>query len=491
MIFATVLGLAVIATLGFLGRRRSLNTNSGWSIGDRGMSSLTTFFLQAGAIFTSFTFLGMSGLTVLGGVSAAYLPAYLVIGYIGMFLLGPIVWKLGKVFNYHTNADMVGHQFSSPFLGRLVAFLAVVFFMPIVQVQIVGLGTMVSFGTGYKQAGTLSMIVATVLILLFVSWAGLRGVALTAYFKDVAMVVALVIILIGSLATYHAGDVMADVMTNAEKLLVVSPGTQTYGIVWFVSSVIISGIGLGAMTLPESWPAVLAANKSRAVSKNHIMLPLYTLATFIPIVLGFFAVSHLQINKGEENSAILTLASDSLPGWLMGLVIISGLACAIVPAAHCVLAIATLVSSNLTPTGISEERKLLVGRVSSGVILLLSLGLALSRPDLMANLYLLTYAGLAQLAPSNVLSVTRQKFVNARGLIAGLIVSETVVIVCAFGKIGIFGLNIGVVALVINIIVMLAVSAATGPAVRPAWPQDRGAARPSATRAPLIADLEA
>lgn len=491
MIIATILGLALIALLGLLGRRTVLDTNSGWSIGNRTMSSLTTFFLQAGAIFTSFTFLGMSGLTVLGGISAAYLPAYLVIGYIGMFLLGPAIWKLGKVFGYHTNADMVGHQFGSPALGRLVALLAVVFFTPIVQVQIVGLGTIVSFSTGMKQAGTLSMIVATVLVLAFVTTAGLRGVAVTAYFKDVAMVVALVIILAGTLATFHAGDLMGEVMTRAEHLTVIAPGTKTYGIAWFISSVVISGIGLGAMTLPESWPAVLSADRSRAVSKNHVLLPLYTLATFIPIVLGFFAVTQLQIHKGQENSAILTLAEQSLPGWLMGIVVISGLACAIVPAAHCVLAIATLVSSNLTPAGITEPRKLLVGRVASGLILLLSLGLALGRPDLMANLYLLTYAGLVQLAPANLLAVTRQRFVNAAGLIAGLVASELVVIGFTVGKVSVFGLNTGVVALVVNLVVMAVVSSVTGEARRPEAPDRQSPLPVAAAQRELVLDLDA
>ena len=175
MIVAAVIGILLVTFLAALGRRKSLDTHTGWSIGNRGMSSLTTFFLQAGAIFTSFTFLGMSGLTVLGGVSATYLPAYLILGYIGMFLIGPVVWKLGKVFNYHTNADLVGHQYRSPLLGKLVALVSVVSFVPIVHVQIVGLGTMVSFATGEKSAGNASMIIATILILLFVAYAGLRG----------------------------------------------------------------------------------------------------------------------------------------------------------------------------------------------------------------------------------------------------------------------------------------------------------------------------
>ncbi|WP_297009247.1 sodium:solute symporter [uncultured Corynebacterium sp.] len=470
MIVAAVIGILLVTVLAAMGRRQSLDTHTGWSIGNRGMSSLTTFFLQAGAIFTSFTFLGMSGLTVLGGVSATYMPAYLVLGYIGMFLIGPVVWKLGKVFSYHTNADMVGHQFRSPLLGKLVALVSVIFFVPIVQVQIVGLGTMVSFATGQKSAGNASMIVATVLILLFVGYAGLRGVASAAYFKDVAMVVALLVILFGVLVRYSGEWGLDGVMSEAGDMLTVDPGSQTYGIIWFVTSVIVSGIGLGGMTLPESWPAVLSANGSRAVSKNHVMLPLYTLATFVPIIIGFYAATHLEVGKGEENSAILTIAQDSLPGWLMGAVLIAGISCAIVPAAHCVLSIATLVSSNLTPAGTTDGRRLMVGKISAGVILLASLWLSLTRPDLMANLYLLTYAGLAQLAPANILSCTRSTLINARGLIAGLVVGEVIVIAYTIAGTNLWGVNNGVTGLVANLVVMVAVSLATGRAERPRFP---------------------
>lgn len=467
MIAAVVIGMILIAGLGLLGRRQTMDTHTGWSIGNRGMSSITTFFLQAGAIFTSFTFLGMSGLTVIGGVSATYLPAYLVLGYIGMFLIGPVIWKLGSVFNYHTNADMVGHQFGSRALTKTVAVISVLFFMPIVQVQIVGLGTMVSFATGDKTAGTWSMVGSTILILLFVAWAGLRGVSMTAYFKDIAMVVALVVIFAAVIIHYAPDGGFAGAVDSLGDLGIIEPGTTTYGVVWFITSVIISGIGLGAMTLPESWPAVLAANSSKAVSKNHVMLPIYSLSTLVPIGIGIYAAHYITINEGEENSAILTIASIALPSWLMALILIAGISCAIVPAAHCVISIATLISTNLAPENLTPSRRLLVGKAASAVILLLSLGLALVRPDLMANLYLLTYAGLVQLAPGNVLACMKTTRISAAGVLSGLIAGVAVVVVFTVFGFSILGMNNGIPALILNIAVLLVVSQLTTAADRP------------------------
>ena len=285
------------------------------------------------------------------------------------------------------------------------------------------------------------------------------------------MVVALLIVLFGVLV-HFSGDWGGDgIMAAARDKLTVDSGSQTYGIIWFVTSVIVSGIGLGGMTLPESWPAVLSANGSRAVSKNHVMLPLYTLATFIPIVIGFYAASHVTVGEGEENSAILTIADNALPGWLMGCVLIAGISCAIAPAAHCVLSIATLVSSNLIPENTTNERRLLIGKTAAGVILLASLWLSLARPDLMANLYLLTYAGLAQLAPANILSCTRSTFINAKGLIAGLVVGEVIVIGYTIADTTLWGMNNGIPALVANLVVMVVVSVVTGKAERPEFPE--------------------
>lgn len=197
---------------------------------------------------------------------------------------------------------------------------------------------MVSFATGEKPAGNASMIIGTVLILLFIAYAGLRGVASAAYFKDVAIVVCLLVVLFGVLM-YFSGDWGGDcVMAAARDKLTVDSGSQTYGITWFITSVIVSGIGLGGMTLPESWPAVLAADGSRAVSKNHVMLPLYTPATFIPIAIGFYAASHVTVGEGADDSVIPSPSTP--PSSIMGCVLIARISCAIVLIAHCVLSIA-------------------------------------------------------------------------------------------------------------------------------------------------------
>lgn len=103
----------------------------------------------------------------------------------------------------------------------------------------------------------------------------------------------------------------------------------------------------------------------------------------------------------------------------------------------------------------------------------------------MANLYLLTYAGLAQLAPANILSCTRSTFINEKGLIAGLVVGEAVVSGYNIADSTRWSMNNGIPALVVILAVMVEVSVVTGKAERPEFPDMPTHRTPVRTVAPV------
>ncbi|MCA1189453.1 MULTISPECIES: sodium:solute symporter [unclassified Saccharopolyspora] len=449
-----LLGLVLIAVVGLLGRRGGGFDLAAWTVGGRRFGAVATFFLQAGEIFTTFTFLGISGLVLGGGVAAMYMPSYLVLGYVGMFLVAPLVWRLGKRHGYRTNSDYLRHRFRSPVLGGLTAVLAIVFFMPVIQVQLVGLGTIVSFMTGDERTGTASVVVAMLLVLLFVLWSGLHGVAATSYLKDVLMVVALLVIAGGVLLARQPEDgLFTAVFRGARELLTIQPA-GSYGTAWYVSSILVSAAGFGAMTLPSSWPAVLSGRSSKAVASNHVFLPLYTVAVAIPVLVGFYAVADATTPAGAENAALLELAQRTLPAPLLAVVLIGGAACAMVPAAGGLICVATLVSSNLVPSGMAEGARLRASRITAAVVSVLVLALTLGRPDLMANLYLLTYSGMIQLAPANLLALREPVPVRSSAVLAGLVAGECVVLVSAVLQVNPFGVNSGLTGLAVNLLVL-------------------------------------
>jgi SSS family solute:Na+ symporter len=449
----TLAGIVLIGVLGFVGRRRPAADLAEWTVGGRRFGAVTMWFLQAGEVFTTFTFLGMAGLAFSGGVAAMYALPYVPIAYVILFFLAKRLWTMGKDRGYLTQGDFLEDRYSSRTLGTLSAVLGVVFVLPYLQLQITGLGLIVRLVTGDTASGTLSMVAGSVLVVAFVLWAGLRGVAATSYFKDGIMLVALVVLII-AVPTHFAGGIPA-VFHKIERLhpekLIVHSGANDH--VWFVTSMLVSAIGVGLMTLPHSWPALMSARDPKVLRRNYTWMPVYELSLLLPMIIGFAAI--VVVPKGSDpNGVLLTLSKDALPGWVTGVVVVAATATAMVPAAGILIGISSLVARNIVR--VRRGRKQFW--INHGTVVLastLALVLGIFRPDLLANLLLLTYSGSVQLAPANLLGFLRRVPVGKVPVFAGLIAGELVVIWLTFVDTHFAGtVNVGLIGLGVNVVVL-------------------------------------
>lgn len=449
----TLAGIVLIGVLGFVGRRKPVADLAEWTVGGRRFGALTMWFLQAGEVFTTFTFLGMAGLAFSGGVAAMYALPYVPIAYVVLFFLAKRLWTLGKERGYLTQGDFLEDRFSSRTLGTLSAVLGVIFVLPYLQLQITGLGLIVRLVTGDNASGTLSMVTGSVLIVAFVLWAGLRGVAATSYFKDGIMLVALVVLII-AVPTHFAGGIPA-VFDKIEQLhpekLIVHSGANDH--VWFVTSMLVSAIGVGLMTLPHSWPALMSARDPKVLRRNYTWMPVYELCLLLPMVIGFAAI--VVVPKGSDpNGVLLTLSKDALPGWVTGIVVVAATATAMVPAAGILIGISSLVARNIVRVR-SGRKQFWINHGTVVLASTLALVLGIFRPDLLANLLLLTYSGSVQLAPANLLGFLRRVPVGKGPVFAGLIAGELVVVWLTFVDTHLVGtVNVGLVGLAVNVVVL-------------------------------------
>ncbi len=448
----TFVGIVLIAVLGFLGRRTPAADLSEWSVGGRQFGAVTMWFLQAGEVFTTFTFLGMAGLAFTGGVAALYALPYVPLAYLGLYFLGPVIWRRARERGQLTQADFLTDFYDSRLLGLLAAVFGVVFLLPYLQLQITGLGLAVQLATGNQTSSTLSMVIAFVLVVAFVLWAGIRGVATTSYFKDGLMLVVLIVLVTaipahfngGIGATFHA------VLADHRQMLHIHSGA--YDAPWFFSSMLASTLGVLFMTLPHAWPALLSASSSRALRRNYAFLPVYSVALVLPMIIGFTALTVLGSGT-SSNGALLSLVNQAFPGWFVGVVVVATAATAMVPAAGLIVGMSTLVARNIARQR-TDRGQFLTNQGSVVVVTGLALVLAVTRPDLLANLLLLTYSGLDQLIPAIGLALLSRRLVGAWPVIAGLLVGEAVVIWLTFGGIDPGHINVGLIALVPNLVVI-------------------------------------
>ena len=442
----TLVGIAAIAVLGFLGRRSATKDLSEWTVGGRKFGAMTMWFLQAGEVFTTFTILGMAGLAFTAGVPALYALPYIPLAYVGLYFLGPIIWHRARERGHLTQADFLADFYDSKPLGVITAIFGVVFLLPYLQLQITGLGLAVQLATGDTTSSNVSIVIA------FVLWAGIRGVATTSYLKDALMLIILLVLTFAIPAHFNGG-----IGATFHKILATSPEFLNvhggdYDTAWFFSSMIASTLGVLFMTLPHQWPALLSAESPKAVRRNYVFLPIYSVALALPMIVGFAGI--LVLKQGSDsNGILLTLTQGAFPDWFVGLVVVGTASAAMVPSAGLLVGMSSLIARNLAGKR-GERHQFAINQGSVVVLTALALALAISRPDLLANLLLLTYSGLDQLIPSIALALLARRYVTVGPVLAGLLVGEAVVIWLTFGDAYAGHINVGLIALVPNLLVI-------------------------------------
>ncbi|MBL1118338.1 hypothetical protein JK364_39120 [Streptomyces sp. 110] len=118
----------------------------------------------------------------------------------------------------------------------------------------------------------------------------------------------------------------------------------------------------------------------------------------------------------------------------------------------------------------------------SVVVLAIALTLGILRPGLLADLQLLTVSGFIQIVPGLLAAIGRRRLLTAPGALAGLVTGEAVVTWLTLAEVETRHVNAGLVALAVNLLVAVAVTAlfrrpAASPTMEsaPGAHEDRGA----------------
>lgn len=455
-----IAGTLLIGLLGLLGRRRAESGIDEWAVGGRGLGMAATWLLQAGEAFTTFTFIGLVALSSSVGSASLYPLIYTPLAFLGLYAVAPVLRRKAARAGHLTQADFFEGAYGSRLLGWLVGVMGTVFLLPYLQLQITGLGQIVRFATGDQRSADWSMVGGTVLVIAFVLWSGLRGVAAASYFKDAIMLVVLLLLVV-VLPLHFSGGIghlFSQARSTMPESLYVHSGE--HDMTWFTSSALVSIIGLTFVTSPHNWPSILSARSSKVLRRNYVVLPLYSVCLVMPVVLGFVAMAVLH-GGGDPNAALFTLAQRALPGWLVGVIAVGGIAAAMVPAAGLLVGICPLVARNVVRVR-SERGQYWTNHGTVVVLTGLALVLALARPDSLANLLLLTYTGLCQLVPATVAALTRRRrpLIGTASAITGILVGVAVVVLLTFSTaIDLGHVSPGLAGLAANLVVTAAVEA--------------------------------
>ncbi|MGC9932409.1 sodium:solute symporter family protein [Priestia aryabhattai] len=445
-----------------------------WTVGGRGFGAVLVFVLMAGEIYTTFSFLGGSGWAYGKGAPALYVLIYISLSYVLSYWLLPVIWKYARDHKLVSQPDFFVSKYKSPYLGVLVAAVGVIAVIPVIVVQLKGLGIIVS----QASYGAISMPAAiwmgAISLTLYVMISGIHGSAWTAVIKDIMMLAVIGFLGIYLPFHYYGGyGPMFEAVNTAKPGFLKFP-EQGLSVSWFISTVIL--LVLGFYMWPQVFSSSYTAKNAKVFRKNAIISPLYTLMLLFVFFVGFAAILKVPgLGGGDVDLALLRISIQTFDPWFIGIIGGAGLLTALVPGSMLLMSASTLLAKNIykpfAPQA-SEARIALLAKSFVPIVALISVYFTLNGGTTLSTIILMGYSLMTQLFPSLLFSLKKNNFVTkqgaAWGIVAGIIVVAYITI--SGSTIGTLfpslpqqmkDINVGFIALLINFIVMWAVSMLT------------------------------
>ncbi len=471
-----IIALAVVVILGLglwarAGRDMDLEQ---WTVGGRGFGTMLVFLLMAGEVYTTFTFLGASGWAYGRGGPTYYILCYLCLIYLISYWLLPPVWRYAKARKLFSQPDFFAAKYDSPALGVLVALVGIVALVPYMVLQLKGLGIIVTTASYGAISPPTAIWIGAATVTAYVMVSGVRGSAWNAVIKD-GLILSVVVFLGLYLPWHYYGGIepMFRAIDGARPGFLALP-ERGQSASWFASTTLLTA--LGGWMFPHIFGSVYTAREANVFRRNAVFLPLYQLMLLFVFFAGFAAVLQVPGLKGPDvDLALFKLAIETFPPWFVGVIGATGVFTALVPGSMILISAATLVAHNLyrplRPAATDASTGRLAKRVAP-VLALICVGFTLHGGETIVQLLLLGYALVTQLFPALLASLTARNPLSKEGAAAGIVVGVGAVAATAIGghtMATLFpmlpgpvqDLNIGVVALALNVAVAALVSVAT------------------------------
>jgi SSS family solute:Na+ symporter len=382
--------------------------------------------------------------------------AYLALGNIIIFFIGPPIWEYAKRHQLQTMGDFFERRYSNRFLTTIVALVGALVLVLYLQLQITGLGIIVNVASFERVSRASAMVAAAIITAVFVAASGVRGAAWVSILKDILL--ALVAVFAGfglpHIRFGGVGPMFTQLLRDKPGFFTMPGGTTNLTHSWYITTVLANSL---LICFPHYFAGMLTAKSADTVRRNAILMPFYLLPLGLIIFAGCAAI---VISPGLKvgDLSLLTAIRTSMPPWVLGVVGGAGALTAMVPASVHVLTASTLLAKNVfrpyLGRNISDAALAALAKYIVVALFGLALAMALNSSVSLVGLLIVAYSGVAQFTPGIVLAVATRR-TDSAAVLSGLLVGLLVAGILTFtGRDPYHGLNAGFVGLVANCLVV-------------------------------------
>ncbi|QYY29510.1 MULTISPECIES: sodium:solute symporter family protein [Cupriavidus] len=411
-------------------------------VASRQFGAFLVFFLAAGEIYSIGTMVGFpGGIYAKGPTYGVWFLGYILLAYPLGYFLGPRIWRAGAKFNAITMADLFKGHYGNRTLELIVAGSSILFLLPWGQLQFTGLVAALK-GLGWEFSPVYLVMISAALAFTYIAISGVRASAYIAILKDILMVVAIVATGVAVGMKAGVGDVF-----HVASVQVSNQMTDTQ-LRFSMSTMLFQAMGFYVM--PFAVQNFFTAKSADTIRRTQIYMPLYMLMYPFLVLASYYAISQ-NLHLASPNEAFFAAAVRLLPGWLLGLVGAGAALSGLLVLAGICLAIGPIVTRNLLP-GMPESKQKRGAKVVIVVYLVLSIGMTLATPNLMLTLINTAYYGVTQFFPGVIVILFGLR-VRPLAIGAGILTGQILAMALYLQQADFGGVNIGLIALAVNVLV--------------------------------------
>ena len=461
LVFALALGL-------WAGKGRTMWSVEEFTVAHRGMGTFLMFFLMGGTIFSAFAFLGGPGWAYSRGAASFYILGYAAMGLLPWFLVGPKVGRIGAKFGMITMGAFLRKRYESRWLPVLIGLISLFAFIQYLALQLKGMAYLFNVLTEGHIDFWLGALLSYGIVVIYVALGGIRAAA----WSDVFQALLLYIVSWG-LGLYLVFHLFGGPEAMFTQIIELKPGLLEIGHegsqmteVAFTTAILVSVLGF------VMWPHLFMKSfttDGKTVRKTVVAYPIFAIFLVPVLLIGFVGILTVDPSMLESPDQILPYLIVNVldaPGWLYGLIGAGALAAAMSSADAITHGAAVEVIEDIWHTLFPQtpERKLVwMMRIAVVVVGGIAYYVAIFGGAGLVKLLLGAYGSIVQFAPATYGALYWNRSTKAgalSGLLVGVVVNIYYQLINPHPP---YGIHAGIMGLIANVIVFVAVSYATKP----------------------------
>ena len=434
-----ILYLIMLLGIGFWSAKYSSEGSSEYFLGGRRLGPWVISMSEKASESSGFMTAGLPGEAYSSGMSAVWNAVSSVFSIINWIFFAKPIRRLSEILNSLTVPDFLSARYKDDSnIMRIISIVVMTVFQTVyICAQFVAFGVLFEVVLGIDFS--IGVIAGGIITILYTVVGGFFAVTVTDFIQGLLMASAFVVLPIAGILKIGGFNELGYTLTEAMGSDFLKPffGSPVLTLVGIVAIISYLFIGVGFNGAPHVLIRYMALRNTRDVKMIALIGIVWMMVAYYGAV--FIGLAGLSLFPGIENPEQIfpLMAMELLPWWLAGIIIAAALSALMSSIDSMLLIASSSISEDLWNKvfykgKLSDKKTILVSQISTIVLGVISIIIALNPLDSVFWLAVFAWAGLATcFGPPIILSLF-WKNVTKWGAISGMIVGPMVTIIWYF-----------------------------------------------------------